>query len=737
MPEEFRVWKEKMDAVQKKKQNKVLGVPSQIQNLPTSTAQLEKTSSNNATNSTASNVSAELQSENRHQQTQRTSSSAMSSNTDASDNKDAPVYATKEEAVDAFKKMLSDHDISSASKFKDVQDQCVKDHRWNALRSLGERKQALAEYQTKRLKEEKELKRIQMRKARDTFFQMLAENTNIDAHTTWRNAQTILQDDRRFKACADDRDRESYYDEFIKELLKKEREDMEKLKVNASAEYNKLLDYLLSNQKINRKSIWNECKTEIYNNIALITQPSQKIIPILEDSDLRRLFQDFVANIERKERKFIRDIQDKFILLLKSKLNDSTINPFSKWKDIMGKICNEEVFIELDQKAIDIFSSLNTRSTFDKFIQDIYIEYTKYDEVLLNVLYKKHSDLLVITHTSNYSQFKASIEEIFKKSFPGEELYLPESVIDQSQRSTDASDNKDSKRSKSIDRSKHDDSWSVRDMKRLRDMIVNREWSLKCYFDDIHNKKVDDYEYNIKKQKKREERYIELLSDYFYLSEHINLSWEDAKKDLERHSAYDDLDRNDRKRLFLEHMSNLSAKMDAKNKSLRQLLESTENSNKQIISSSNDDIPVVKTIDVSIPIINNPENTLISTKNEIVTTQPEEVRKESKSESEKISEENKILVADSIVSKSEYEESRDRYRSRDSSHSKRRSDQELEKRRSRSRDGRSTNDTAATSKKMKRSSSRSVSKSRNTTSKRAIEASERRGKIYCSSESRI
>jgi len=55
-----------------------------------------------------------------------------------------------------------------------MQDLCQTDVRWNALKSLGERKQCFAEYQNIKLKNEKETKRVHAKKCRDAFFQVTA-----------------------------------------------------------------------------------------------------------------------------------------------------------------------------------------------------------------------------------------------------------------------------------------------------------------------------------------------------------------------------------------------------------------------------------------------------------------------------------------------------------------------------------------------------------------------------------
>lgn len=69
-----------------------------------------------------------------------------------------------------------------------------------------------------------QLQRQRARKARDNFLKMLAENTEIDHRTTWREAVRILADESRFTAVEDEREREEIYNDFVFELAKKEKQ---------------------------------------------------------------------------------------------------------------------------------------------------------------------------------------------------------------------------------------------------------------------------------------------------------------------------------------------------------------------------------------------------------------------------------------------------------------------------------------------------------------------------------
>jgi FF domain len=81
-------------------------------------------------------------------------------------------YATTAEATEAFYELLDEKKISAVARNKDIKDLCQDDPRWNALKSSGERNQAIAEYQTKKLKIEKETKMAKLRKQKDAFLVM-------------------------------------------------------------------------------------------------------------------------------------------------------------------------------------------------------------------------------------------------------------------------------------------------------------------------------------------------------------------------------------------------------------------------------------------------------------------------------------------------------------------------------------------------------------------------------------
>jgi hypothetical protein len=123
MPEEYRVWKEKMDAVEKKKAEQAVAQQA---------VEAERV--------------AQLKSG--KQARSAAGSAAGAASADGAGNAAPAIqYGSAAEAAEAFKDLLAEMKVSTIAKMKEVQDLCQHDARWEALKSQGEKKQALAEYQ--------------------------------------------------------------------------------------------------------------------------------------------------------------------------------------------------------------------------------------------------------------------------------------------------------------------------------------------------------------------------------------------------------------------------------------------------------------------------------------------------------------------------------------------------------------------------------------------------------------
>ena len=155
--------------------------------------------------------------------------------------KPLPVLDPKQK-VEAFKQLLSDSDIKSTATFPEVSAKLGQHPTYTAL-PKGERKQALAEYKTKRAKVEKETERKRSREARAGFLRLLAEAEEISVDTNWSKADELLAAtcDERYQAVATSTERKGLFDEFVSALREKDASEKRQTTEKAREAFRKAL----------------------------------------------------------------------------------------------------------------------------------------------------------------------------------------------------------------------------------------------------------------------------------------------------------------------------------------------------------------------------------------------------------------------------------------------------------------------------------------------------------------
>ncbi|PPD70121.1 hypothetical protein GOBAR_DD32994 [Gossypium barbadense] len=152
------------------------------------------------------------------------------------------VYANKLEAKNAFKSLLESANVQSDWTWEQTMREIINDKRYGALKTLGERKQAFNEYLGQRKKLEAEERRMRQKKAREEFTKMLEESKELTSSMRWSKAQSLFENDERFKAVERARDREDLFENYIVDLERKEREYAAEEKRRNIAEYRKFLE---------------------------------------------------------------------------------------------------------------------------------------------------------------------------------------------------------------------------------------------------------------------------------------------------------------------------------------------------------------------------------------------------------------------------------------------------------------------------------------------------------------
>jgi pre-mRNA-processing factor 40 len=120
--------------------------------------------------------------------------------------------------------------IAPTLKWNEVVKFCSSDSRWEACKdvlSVGERRQALAEYQTKRANELRNQERQEKIRAKDAFGQLLTDVLpSVSGFSAWSSRfaeiRSSLAKDDRFHAVAEEGTRESLFLDFCEEFRKRD-----------------------------------------------------------------------------------------------------------------------------------------------------------------------------------------------------------------------------------------------------------------------------------------------------------------------------------------------------------------------------------------------------------------------------------------------------------------------------------------------------------------------------------
>lgn len=247
------------------------------------------------------------------------------------------VYANKLEAKNAFKSLLESANVQSDWTWEQAMREIINDKRYGALKTLGERKQAFNEYLGQRKKLEAEERRMRQKKAREEFAKMLEESKELTSSMRWSKAQSLFENDERFKAVERARDREDIFENYVVDLERKERENAAEEKRRNIAEYRKFLE---SCDFIKANSQWRKVQDRLEDD---------ERCSRLEKIDRLLVFQDYIHDLEKEEeekkklqkeqlRRAERKNRDAFRQLMEEHVADGILTAKTYWRDYCLKV---------------------------------------------------------------------------------------------------------------------------------------------------------------------------------------------------------------------------------------------------------------------------------------------------------------------------------------------------------------------------------------------------------------
>jgi hypothetical protein len=308
---------------------------------------------------------------------------------------------------------------------------------------------------------------------------------------------------------------------------------------------------------------------------------------------VKRAFQDFVNKLEKtfrdeeraKKQELQRKVDDLSVFLKAAfeKLGvEGILTPTCRWKDWVNRpeVTENTYYQQIEvlvgggdkekgehserdraEKSDSITAGManSSRNVFEDAVDAVKVSYKQDRRLIKDVLEEKN---YIIEHDSTYEAYSAVlIAAAGVRAVPAADPALEGQDKDK--------DKDDSAKSRSEKIEEKSDKKRDKDIQSLLwDMLDNRPKYPLLYFTEVHDDALEVFEQARERQKRKEDKYITLLEDFYNRSDHVGIQWEDAKQEIGKYPEYTNLARNDRKRIFTEYMAELEGIMKLKTKSL-------------------------------------------------------------------------------------------------------------------------------------------------------------------------
>ncbi|XP_073949464.1 pre-mRNA processing factor 40 [Choristoneura fumiferana] len=249
-----------------------------------------------------------------------------------------PQYKDKKEAIEAFKELLKEKNISSNATWE----QCVKiiskDPRYTAFKKLNERKQAFNAYKTQKVKDEREELRLKTKKNRENLEEFLLSCDRVTSMTKYYKCDDMFSNLEIWR-CVPDADRKDIFEDCIFTITKREKEEAKALKKRNM----KMLAQVLENMnEITYSSTWSEAQVLLLENSAFKNDVS---LLGMDKEDALIVFEQHIKNLEseyaqekeqlkKRSKRQQRKNRDNFLALLDGLHEEGKLTSMSLWVEL-------------------------------------------------------------------------------------------------------------------------------------------------------------------------------------------------------------------------------------------------------------------------------------------------------------------------------------------------------------------------------------------------------------------
>uniref|UniRef100_A0A0N4Z710 WW domain-containing protein n=1 Tax=Parastrongyloides trichosuri TaxID=131310 RepID=A0A0N4Z710_PARTI len=307
-------------------------------------------------------------------QSQTTSSTTNNSNNSNENMK-------KNLAAEKFKDFIREKYEHGRFKLDDNWNKVIRhlqtDCRWSIISKVSEKKHIFNTWRDQKAKEERESKRLGLRKNKDNLEKWLMDNPLLKPYMSFSKADKIFGDEAPWKAVTDIQDKKDIFrsaQELVKSTYKKREEEQSKKNKEA------LLNILSDINDITYQTTWKDAQYYLSLNSSF---KKNKNLLQMNKIDALEAFQDHIYALEdehykeevRKQREVRREerkVREKYRALLDKLASEGVITSLTYWSEIFATIskhtCFEEMLKQKNPSPLDMFKCYvsELKESYDK-----------------------------------------------------------------------------------------------------------------------------------------------------------------------------------------------------------------------------------------------------------------------------------------------------------------------------------------------------------------------------------
>merc|ERR1739838_801694 len=198
------------------------------------------------------------------------------------------MYETQEERVNAFKELLKDQGLTTKDKWEQFLRKIIKDQRYQAIKTLKERKAVFTAYQDEIAEARHQSRKEAKRKLKQDYLDLLSECDRVKPGKRFHQFVGSIEKDSRYKAVRNSEDRERWAYDYIEDLERKEKERRDSAK--------KALKDAFSSFDFTHQSTWRDCEKNFGDNETFKTKD-------LNTVQKKEVFQELIDDLRRAKEK--------------------------------------------------------------------------------------------------------------------------------------------------------------------------------------------------------------------------------------------------------------------------------------------------------------------------------------------------------------------------------------------------------------------------------------------------